>query len=321
MENNILIEGNLPENENLKKSNEIPQKINNSNNKQETESKQIVEQKEIQTLDINNPDTIIETEQNIPLNNNTQNTQQNSNQETKQETNETDGTNNNINQNIVSEEIKNDKGEKMEIFEKNEKKEVEPEAKKENNLVTNRIIQEEADEYSPIEEILKERQNRNNIMNNNQIYFTEANTLIHRDYTDLRDIHKSNSNKLYTLTSIPEYSNIKIKKSAETPMKTKLLINNQNTKTKNKNLNLVLNNLSPEIYMKKKFVVNKENDVNFLKIRIKKIEEDIQKRNEYDFKSAMKECKMQFMKDMKNKEKERQMMEENKKFEEKYGRI
>ena len=317
MEKNILIEGNLPEKENPKESNETPQENNNSNNKQETENKQIVEQKEIQTLDIKNPDTITETEQNIPLNNNTQNTQQNSNQDTKQETNEKDGTNNNINKNIVSEEIKNDKGEKMENFEKNEKKEVEPEAKKENNLVTNRIIQEEADEYSPIEEILKERQNRNNIMNNNQIYFTEANTLIHRDYTDLRDIHKSNSNKLYTLTSIPEYSNIKIKKSAETPMKTKLLINNQNTKTKNKNLNLMLNNLSPEIYMKKKFVVNKENDVNFLKIRIKKIEEDIQKRNEYDFKSAMKECKMQFMKDMKNKEKERQMMEENKKFEEK----
>ena len=62
MEKNILIEGNLPENKNLKKSNETPQEINNSNNKQETENKQIVEQKEIQTLDIKNPDTITETE-------------------------------------------------------------------------------------------------------------------------------------------------------------------------------------------------------------------------------------------------------------------
>ena len=187
--------------------------------------------------------------------------------------------------------------------------------KKEENILKPRII-EESEDYSPIEDILQERQNKNNILNNNQIYFTEANTLIPREYIDtkdIKDIHKSNSNKLYTLTSIPEYSNIKIKKTAETPLKIKSI----NSQDKTKNKNICLNNLSPEIYMKKKFRVNKENDLNCLKVRIKQIEEEILKRNEYDYKSAMKECKLQYMKDIKNKEKEKQIIEENKKFEEK----
>ena len=54
-----------------------------------------------------------------------------------------------------------------------------------------------------------------------------------------------------------------------------------------------------------------------MKIRIKKIEEDLQKQNDYDYKSAMRDCKLKYIKDMKNKEKEKQIIEEHKKLEEK----
>jgi hypothetical protein len=69
--------------------------------------------------------------------------------------------------------------------------------------------------------------------------------------------------------------------------------------------------------MKKKVNINKETEVNILKNRIKKYEEEIQKQNEYDYKKAMKECKLQYIKDLKNKEKEKQIIEEHKKLEEK----
>ena len=47
--------------------------------------------------------------------------------------------------------------------------------------------------------------------------------------------------------------------------------------------------------MKKKFRVNKENDINILKNRIKQIEDEIQKQNDYDYQRAMKECKLKFI--------------------------
>ena len=312
MKNNIIIETDLTINENPQNNDSIKEG-KDSNEKDSSENIKNIESKEIQAqkVDINNPNNITETEQNNNANNSKDISQNNSNLTNKQENNDT--IKDNLNEDIQSKIEKDDKGENLE---KNEDIKKEDDTyKKEENILIPRII-EESEDYSPIEDILQERQNKNNILNNNQIYFTEANTLIPREYTDtkdIKDIKKSNSNKLYTLTSIPEYSNIKIKKTAETPLKIKSI----NSQDKTKNKSICLNNLSPEVYMKKKFRVNKEKDLICLKVRIKQIEEEILKRNEYDYKSAMKECKLLYMKDIKNKEKEKQIIEENKKFEEK----
>ena len=269
----------------------------------------MVESKKIQTenFENKNPENLNETEQ-TKINNNSNNSQDNSLPlEIK------DNNFQNIEQ--LNEEI-NSYEPKEEKVQMNEDKE-ENLNNSDNKLSKNIHIVEEAEEFKTIDAILQERQNNNNnIINNNQIYFTEANTLVPREKEEIRDnrdIKKSNSNKLYVLSSIPEYSNIKIKKISQTPMKIKPI----SQRNKNKNVNVFLNNLSPEVYMKKKIVINNENDVNTLKIRIKKFEEEIQKQNEYDFQKAMKECKMQYIKDMKNKEKEKQIIEEHKKLEEK----
>ena len=299
--NNIIIESNLSQNEELPKI-EDNKEINLEN--KDNNSILLIESKDIQTenLENNNSENIIETEQN-KINNNNNDSQDNSSPlEIKD--NHTENIEK-LNEEINSNQLKEEKNQNTENKEDTEKKSKNKLSKKDIQII------DEAEEYKTIDSILQERQN--NTINNNQIYFTEANTLIPRNQGDFRDIHKSNSNKLYVLTSIPEYTNIKQKKICQTPGRLKPI----NQKNKTKNVNLFLNNLSPEVYMKKKIIANKENEVNILKTRIKKIEEEIQKQNEYDFKKAMKECKMQYIKNMKNKEKERQIEEEHKKMEEK----
>ena len=294
------IESNLSQNENVEKNENENKEINSNDNEV--------------SIDIKNNEEKIEQTENIEKN-------------TSEKINETENNKANIIDNksiIPTDDLKDDKINNLELNENKpseeqtkEKKEnpendgqiitetnIQIESKKE-NIPIEKII-EEKEEYTSIENILNENQNKNNILNNNQIYFTEANTLVPKT-----DIHKSNSNKIYTLTSIPEYSNIKIKKTAETPMKIK------SVNYKKNNINICLNNLSPEMYMKKKVKINKETEVNILKNRIKKYEEEIQKQNEYDYKKAMKECKIQYIKDLKNKEKEKQIIEEHKKLEEK----
>ena len=303
---NNIIESNLSQNEEIPKNEEQNKNDDSDNN---DKSNIMVESKKIQTenFENKNPENLNETEQ-TKINNNSNNSQDNSLPlEIK------DNNFQNIEQ--LNEEI-NSYEPKEEKVQMNEDKE-ENLNNSDNKLSKNIHIVEEAEEFKTIDAILQERQNNNNnIINNNQIYFTEANTLVPREKEEIRDnrdIKKSNSNKLYVLSSIPEYSNIKIKKISQTPMKIKPI----SQRNKNKNVNVFLNNLSPEVYMKKKIVINNENDVNTLKIRIKKFEEEIQKQNEYDFQKAMKECKMQYIKDMKNKEKEKQIIEEHKKLEEK----
>ena len=299
--NNIIIESNLSQNEELPKI-EDNKEINLEN--KDNNSILLIESKDIQTenLENNNSENIIETEQN-KINNNNNDSQDNSSPlEIKD--NHTENIEK-LNEEINSNQLKEEKNQNTENKEDTEKKSKNKLSKKDIQII------DEAEEYKTIDSILQERQN--NTINNNQIYFTEANALIPRNQGDFRDIHKSNSNKLYVLTSIPEYTNIKQKKICQTLGRLKPI----NQKNKTKNVNLFLNNLSPEVYMKKKIIANNENEVNILKTRIKKIEEEIQKQNEYDFKKAMKECKMQYIKNMKNKEKERQIEEEHKKMEEK----
>ena len=144
------------------------------------------------------------------------------------------------------------------------------------------------------------------------MYFTEARIIGNKS-----DIHKSVSDKLYTISTIPEYPNTVKKnlKAAATPIKSQILEKGKSTQKNRNNLNSLLNNLSPEQYMKKKVVMN----YNFhpLQYRIKMIEEEIQKQNNYDFDRCMKELQMQYEKKKKNKEKEKQILEEHKRLKEK----
>lgn len=161
-------------------------------------------------------------------------------------------------------------------------------------------------QYKTIEKILEENQSsNNNIQNNNQIYFTEANILIDKSQAD---INKPDSNNLYQLTSIPENSNTKKNTISKTPFR---------TKNSTKNSKNIMDNISPDRYKKKKYTIDNESEMSPLRYRIKKYEEDIQKQNEYDFKSAMKQCKILYDREMKKQEKEKQIQEEHKKFEEK----
>ena len=219
---------------------------------------------------------------------------------------------NNIDNTQIKEEKieeKNIKIENNDIPTKSNLIEKENEPKENTEIINLKNSTEENNTFISIENILEERQRENNIVNNNHIYFTEANTLVEKPEND---IHKSNSNKLYVLTSIPEVSNAKKNIKYQTPIKDKLTTNKNS-----KNKNLFLNNLSPEIYMKKKYTTNKDNEINSLKYRIKKYEEEIQKQNEYDYKKAMKECQVIYDRELKNKEKQKQILEEHKKMEEK----
>ena len=167
------------------------------------------------------------------------------------------------------------------------------------------VIEDNA-QFKTIEKILEENQSsNNNIQNNNQIYFTEANILIDKSQAD---IQKSDSNNLYQLASIPENSNVKKNTISKSPIRAK------NATKNSKNL---LDNLSPDRYKKKKYTIDNENEISPLRYRIKKYEEEIQKQNEYDFKSAMKECRILYDREMKKQEKEKQLQEEHKKYEEK----
>ena len=294
------IESNLSQNENVEKNENENKEINSNDNEVSIDIKNNEEKNEqTENIEKNTSENINETE------NNKANIIDNKSIKPTDDLKDDKTNNLELNENKPSEEQTKEKKENPEndgqtITETN----IQFESKKE-NIPIEKII-EEKEEYTSIENILNENQNKNNILNNNQIYFTEANTLVPKT-----DIHKSNSNKIYTLTSIPEYTNIKIKKTAETPMKIK------SVNYKKNNINICLNNLSPEMYMKKKVNINKETEVNILKNRIKKYEEEIQKQNEYDYKKAMKECKLQYIKDLKNKEKEKQIIEEHKKLEEK----
>ena len=276
MQNDVVIEQNAVKNENQEKK-EVEKEDMIPNN---------IEQNKI----INATSTEIETE---PKNEN-----------------EISNTSPNINDNNIIENIKSpiNRKENTNLNENIQHHIVNTERKSDKGLIE-KILEDEG-EYTPIENILHGEQNKNDIVKNNQIYFTEANSLITRNQSD---IHKSSSNKLYILTSIPEYTKVTVTKKAETPMKTNTL----SQKTKNKNSQVCLDNLSPEIYMKKRIGINHKNVFNNLKNRIKRYEEDIQKQNDYDYKKAMKECEMKYIKEMKNKEKEKQIQEEHKKMEEK----
>ena len=188
------------------------------------------------------------------------------------------------------------------------------------NIQKSNSVIDESEEYKSIDKIFnfndKEKENikiQRNIgsnMFNNKVYFTETNIPSLKLKNSLQ---KSNSAKAYTISSIPEYPYGTPKPIRDTAL-------NQNTsteKTKNNinSLNEKLNNLSPKDYMRKKFVFK----YNFkpLQYKIAKIKEEIEKQNRYDFERVMKEFQIKYEKEIKNREKEKSILEFHKKIEEK----
>ena len=138
---------------------------------------------------------------------------------------------------------------------------------------------------------------------NNKLYFTEA--IIPSKPKKVKE-EKSKNNKLYTVDTIQENS---IKKNIES----KSFISNKTPK--NQINKYILNNLSPEIEYKRRISI-KSNFEPF-KLKIKAIEEQIIKQNEYDFKKVMKDLKMEYKKKLKMKQREKLIHKNNEKFQNK----
>ena len=171
---------------------------------------------------------------------------------------------------------------------------------------TKRNDDKEIKENEKLEPDLNKNKNQKNIktienMNSldNKLYFTETNIQSnpHKNTTE-----KSSSSKLYTIEVIPEHP-------IDSKLNSKILSSNKSTKSKDKNNS---NILQPEVELKRRIV----NKFNFypLQHRIKEIEEQIKKQNEYDFEKTMKELKIKYELKLKKKERDKIINEKNEKF-------
>ena len=141
----------------------------------------------------------------------------------------------------------------------------------------------------------KAMENINNL--DNKLYFTETNIqTIPRKNT----AEKSSSSKLNTIEVIPEYPKV-------SKVNPKILSSNKSASSKN-----ISKSFGHEIELKKK-VVNK---YNFLPLqhKIKEIEEQIKKQNEYDFEKTMKDLQIKYEQKIKKREREKIIYEKNEKF-------
>ena len=157
------------------------------------------------------------------------------------------------------------------------------------------------------------RNNSTTVLNGNQLYFTE--TKIPKVKFS-NNIKKSNSNKQFKIPILPKYPGTnKNNMKSGTTGKLNIIPERKSNLKISKSINAIVNNLSPEKYMRKRIV----NNFNFnpLEFRIKQMEEEIQKQNNYDYKKAMKELQFQYDKKIKNKQKEKQIFQQSKKMKEK----
>ena len=150
--------------------------------------------------------------------------------------------------------------------------------------------------------------NQINIMNNinnlnNQLYFTE--TIIPNNPNKAKKESRRGS-KLYTIDVINE-------NPVKTNLNTKPVISNKTPK--NQINKIVLNNLSPEIEFRRHISI-KSNFEPF-RIKIKAIEAQMIKQNEYDFKKVMKDLKMEYKQQLKMKQREKLIHKNNEKFQNK----
>ena len=309
------------EKEKESKSNEIQINSLGNENSNETEdliSKKIIEKNQVENGEYINSDNINETE-NIDTYNNANDFHTNLasqsssdrreyNYEKKfvsQKESTTTINNTNLNDNISTIPTKEEQN--LEI--QNQNSNISQKNIQQNNNVNNII--DESEEYKSIDNILnfKDKDNINiqrNIGNNifnNKVYFTEANI---PSLKLKKNLQKSDSCKLYTISAIPEYP-YGIPKNTKT--------SSPREKKKKNSINEKLNNLSPNDYIKKRYV----NKYNFrpIQYRISKIKEEIEKQNKYDYERVMKELQLKYEKEKKNREKERNILEFHKKIEEK----
>ena len=87
----------------------------------------------------------------------------------------------------------------------------------------------------------------------------------------------------------------------------------ENQKTKKK---INLNFLSPDVYMRKK-ISHTEQNINPLEIKLKRIEQDIKKQYDYDYKRVMQQIKDRLEVTARNKKQQKHILEEEKKLKEK----
>ena len=138
---------------------------------------------------------------------------------------------------------------------------------------------------------------------NNKLYFTEA--IIPSNPNKVIEDNTRGS-KLYTIDVIPE-------NPAKTNLNTKSIISNKTPK--NQINKFVLNNLSPEIELRKR-ISNKSKFEPF-RLKIKAIEDQMIKQNEYDFKKVMKDLQMEYKQKLKMKQREKLIHKKNEKFQNK----
>ena len=126
-------------------------------------------------------------------------------------------------------------------------------------------------------------------------------------------------------TTLKSKDNIRLEEERKNTTKKNTIINNimspkqsqSQQKSKNKNhKNTNLDNLSPEIYMRKKMDYTEQN-INPLDIKIKRIEQELQKQSEYDYKMTMEQIKTKLDNIKKNKEQQKHIKNEEEKLKEK----
>jgi len=127
-----------------------------------------------------------------------------------------------------------------------------------------------------------------------KIYFTDVDYL---RYPYKNTTEKSSISKIYSIEVIPEY-----------PEKTK--VNKTSVIHENKKENKSIS--GPEIELKKR-IKNKYNFIP-LQYKIKELEDQIKKQNEYDYKKAMKEFQFNYEQRLKKAEREKIINEKNEKF-------
>ena len=128
-----------------------------------------------------------------------------------------------------------------------------------------------------------------------KVYFTEANI-------------SSTPRIIYNKNTIPTISSNKIK----------LRQQNRNSAKRTKNKSTSLDNLSPDVYMGKKYKSkHSKKNFDFMSFKIKCVEEEIKKQNQYDFERAMKDIQIKTDNKTKIKERVKRMEEDHQKLIEK----
>lgn len=168
--------------------------------------------------------------------------------------------------------------------------------------------QENLKEY-PFQMITKEQEKIEN-PKINDINKSENNLKTEESHIKEEEKHNRSEIKIKTGNNISanKTSNLPVIQQHETQNKSKL------RKKKGKKVNL--NFLSPDIYMGKK-MKHTESNINPIEIKLKRIEEQIKKQLDYDYKKTMKEIQDEFDNKKKNKEKQKHIQEEEQKLKEK----